>query len=493
MRSLLEKPLAKLREPLEKIRENEKDPEKMKLGEYIAFILGNLCYGSIGKMGSEYLLPFYSAIGFSGTKAGAIRSACILYDAVNDPLIATYIDSRRHTPHGRFKPYLARLIPALALFSVGMFTAPGFSSPTALVAWCVMTYAVWVTLNTFSSIAFQAIGTVMSADQGERALYTTLGKIGGELAGLAPGFIPLLFAPLTNAPEKGGLGMSQANFYTTCAVVFALIGGVAGMFTKNLRERLTPPKKQEHFWENFVTFFKNKNFLLLWSTNLSQIIGSAGAVTTIQFYIHSLGNYSWQSLQWTIAGIPHFLAIFLAPLVLKRFLPSKVMIFTNLLGGVCPLLMYFIVKPIGYATPWGIALIMFFTCVAWIPFGINDVARNILQMNTFDYTAAETGKRAEATSLMMVGMLNKVIGAIAGLIGGILLDRIGFIPGDLVPQSLATKDSLFFIFSIFPAVGALLSVVPLFFFKLEGREFERRMAELKERNAFAAEAMGEES
>jgi len=479
---LLEKPLEKFRATLGQIRENEKDPEKMKFKEYVAYLLGNLCYYMIGKMGSDYLLPYYSALGFSGTKAGAMRSACLLFDAVNDPVVATVIDQRKHTPNGRFKPYLAKMVPVLALFSVFMFTTPNFSGPSAVVAWCIMTFAIWETLNTFSGIAFQAIGTVMSLDPDERARYSTVGKIGFELAGLIPSFIPLLFNPITRPRGEGGLGLTQANFYTICAILFAVMGGAAGMFTKNLKERLVPAKKQEHFWENFVTFFKNKEFILLWSTNLPQIISSAGAVTTIQFYIHSLGNYSWQSLQWNIAGIPNFLAIFLAPYVLKRFRPSRVMLFSNLLNGLCFLVMFFVVKPIGYASPWGIAMIMFFTTLAWVPGGITEVARNILQMNTFDYTQAKTGKRAEATSLMMVGMLSKFIGAAAGLLGGMLLDYIGFIPGDTVAQTPYVKDGLFFIFALFPAVGALLSSIPLFFYKLEGKEYERRMAELAQRN-----------
>jgi len=45
-------------------------------------------------------------------------------------------------------------------------------------------------------------------------------------------------------------------------------------------------------------------------------------------------------------------------------------------------------------------------------------------------------------------------------------------------QSPETLNGLFTIFALFPAIGNLLGPLPLFFFKLEGKEFDRRMAEL---------------
>ena len=56
-------------------------------------------------------------------------------------------------------------------------------------------------------------------------------------------------------------------------------------------------------------------------------------------------------------------------------------------------------------------------------------------------------------------------------------------------QAQATKDGLFFIFAMSPAIGNILRSLPMLFFKLEGKEFERRMAELNARRE-AEEAIG---
>ena len=456
------------KDTLQQIRENEKDPEKMKLKEYIGFALGELSYGSIGKLATDYLLPFYTALGMDADRAAGIIAATKAWDAINDPITATILDNRKPGKNGRFKPFLAPLVPVMAALSVLMFIRPPFQG-TGMMIWCLATYAIWETINTFSNISFQAIGTVMSADQKERTLYSTIGGIGNKLSGMIPGLIPFVYDAFA------GGNHSSVSFFTICAVIFGVIG-LVGIFTKDLKERITPPKNQEHFFDNFVTFFKNKELFLLWATDLNRL---ADAAQGTMFYMHALVNgMKWQGVQWTVAGIPNFIATALAPWFLKRWRPTRVMIGTHIANCLCYFALYFLGKAVGYATPMGIFLVLFFTVAAWIPYGIRDVAKKILTMNTFDYTGAKTGKRAEATSLVITGVLTKLLIAGAMVFSGYCLTRIGFVSGEGIVQSQATKDGLFFMFSIFPAVANIFSIIPLLFFKLEGAEFDRRMAEL---------------
>lgn len=467
--------MGKISDILEQIRQNEQDPEKMKLREYIGFALGELSYGSIGKLASDYLLPFYTAIGMSPGRAASIIGATKAWDAVNDPISATIIDSRKPGKHGRFKPFLAPLIPFMSLLSVLMFIRPP-AQGTGMLVWCFLTYAVWETVNTFSKISFQAIGTVMSANQQERMLYSTVGGIGSKLSGMIPGLIPFAYDIVVGGSQD------SISFFTICAILFGIIG-LVGIFTKDLKERIAPPQKQDHFWDNFVTFFKNKELILLWATDLWRFADAAQATL---FYMHALGKMSIQGLQWTLAGIPNFITTALAPWFLKKFSPVRVMIGTHVANSLCYFALYFVGKAVGYTSAAGIVSILFFTVAAWIPFGIRDVAKKILTMNTFDYTAAKTGKRAEATSMMITEMLTKFIVAIATVLSGACLTYIGFQSGDGVVQTQTTKDGLFFMFSIFPAVSNIFSIIPLLFFKLEGKEFEQRMAELEAVNTAKA-------
>jgi Na+/melibiose symporter-like transporter len=104
---VLPNPLDKLRATLDQIRENEKDPEKMKRKEYIGYALGRLCYGSIAKMSSDYLNQFYLARGIRPEVSGGLLFAQKLYDSVDDPIVplsSTAARTRRMDASSPFSP-----------------------------------------------------------------------------------------------------------------------------------------------------------------------------------------------------------------------------------------------------------------------------------------------------------------------------------------------------------------------------------------------------
>jgi len=326
------------------------------------------------------------------------------------------------------------------------------------------------------------MGAVMSRDINERTNYVTIGSLGGTLSGALPGLIPVLFDLLVITGKIG-----EANYYTSGAVIFCTIGGIMAMFSKNLKERVVVPP-QEHFWDSFVTFFKNKQLILLWLTNIPNILAKVGWGTSAFFFMHSLGNWSWQTLIWTITGAPGLIVQALSPIFIKRFRPSHIVIFTNLLSAACMIIMYFSASAVGYTSKPGIFLLIAFTFITAIPGGVKNNAAGVCSLNTHDYTEWKFGKRAEATSMVVTGVLNKGIEGIGALVLGYMLEFIGFVEGEGVMQSQRTKDWLFICYIIFPAIATLLSTIPYFFFKMDGKRFEEIKAELDERrNALEAE------
>ncbi|MCL2530686.1 MAG: MFS transporter [Oscillospiraceae bacterium] len=467
---------------VDEIRENEQDPEKMKLKEYVSFALGRLSFGLIRTLSQGYRQEFYMAAGMQPERAGLLVFLQTMFDAVADPTVGSFIDRRKNTGKGRFKPYIAPLVPVLGILSIFMFFLPGFVGAGQIFAWFFISYAIWEVVNTASGVSFDAIEMVMSADKRERTLNTTIGSFGFQLSGMVPGFIPAFLAWFAISNEEGVYSaVSQQTFFTFTALLFAIMGIASGLFTVNLKERIAPAKKTESYFDNLRMFFKNKDLLLLWTTDIPQLISSAAGPANAQFYTHSVGRRYIQSIQWTVAGIPHFLAHGLAPFFLNRFRPSRIILFATWANGLSFILLFIIGRIVGYESWLGIANILIFASIGWIPSGIAAIARRLLQMNTFDYMAAKTGKRAEATSLAAFNAGSKMLWATAALLGGLALAYINFVPdidGVMQVQTQATRDGLFTIFALFPAIGNLLGPLPLLFYKLEGPEFDRRMAEL---------------
>jgi len=480
--------MGKIGDIIQTVKQNENDPGKMKIKEYYSYALAQFGYSNMSVMNGGYLLQFYNAIGIAPKTAGSIMAASRVWDAVNDPLIAMFIDNGRN-PKGKFTPYLAKFVPFLALFSFLMMTKPpvGGGSMNVKIVWCLAMYCVWEFFNTFSSISFGAMGAVMSRDIAERSNYVTIGSLGGTLSGAIPGLIPVLYDLLV---KKGLIG--ESSYYTACALIFCSVGGICAMFSKNLKERVVA-EPQEHFWDSFVTFFKNKQLILLWTANIPNIIAKIGWGTSAFFFMHSLGNWSYQTLIWTLTGAPGFIVQALSPVFIKRFRPSRIVIFGNLLNAGCMVAMYFLNSAIGYTTKPAIVLLIAFTFISSIPGGVKGVASTVCGINTHDYTEWKTGRRAEATSGVVTGVLNKGIDALGSLVLGYMLEFIGFREGEGVIQTQRTKDWLFTCYVMIPAIATVLSTIPYFFFKMDGQRFADIKAELEaRRDLLTAIAEGKE-
>ncbi len=456
------------KDTINQIKLNENDPSKMKVKEYYSYGIANFGYATLGTTIGGYLMQFYTAADFKSSEAAKIMSLTKVWDTINDPLFATYIDNRK-PKGGRFLPFLARLAPVISILSMLMFTMPT-ANKEVLFVWFVITYALWETFNTFSGISFSAISTVMSSDLTERNNYLTIGNWGNKLAGAIPGLIPLVYDTIN---------IKRTTFFLICSIFFGIVGGVAVMFTLNLKERILPPKQSENIFDSFKVFFQNRQLLLLWSSGLSNLVSNVGWMASQFFFIHSLGKFSYQTLVWTITGIPQFLVMLLAPIFLKRFKPSRITIFSNLCAGIFTTLIYPICKSVGYTTPSGIFLFFVLTFFSSIPYGVQMISSNICRVNTFDYCEYQTGKRAEATSFVTMGVMDKFLSVFTTLFGGYMLDRIGFMPGEGVVQTQQTKDGLFLYYAVFQGVGNLLSVIPYFFFKAEGKVLEDMKKELE--------------
>ena len=92
---------------------------KDKIGYAMGDMGGLLTFGLV----SAFLNMFYTdVLGISAARITVLMIVARIWDAVNDPMWGSFIDSRKPTKYGRFRPYIlwASLPP---------FTRPGTESP----------------------------------------------------------------------------------------------------------------------------------------------------------------------------------------------------------------------------------------------------------------------------------------------------------------------------------------------------------------------------
>ena len=81
--------------------------ERLKLKEKLAYGAGDFGNGFMFDLGQAYLLKFYTDIcGISGIAAGGIFLFTKIFDAFMDPLAGSFIDRRKATKMGKYKPVM---------------------------------------------------------------------------------------------------------------------------------------------------------------------------------------------------------------------------------------------------------------------------------------------------------------------------------------------------------------------------------------------------
>ena len=116
------------------------------------------------------------------------------WDAVNDPLIGSIIDSdRRKYKIGKYKTYI--LIGALGLVVGGAAVFLPFPNASTVVkaVLFIIGYVIWDAAYTMANVPYGTMLNIVTEDAGERAQLSVFRSIGGAVGGMVPGMIlPML-------------------------------------------------------------------------------------------------------------------------------------------------------------------------------------------------------------------------------------------------------------------------------------------------------------
>ena len=116
------------------------------------------------------------------------------WDAINDPLIGTLIDSdKRKYKIGKYKTYI--LIGAIGLLVGGAAVFLPFPNANTVVKAIlfVLGYIIWDAAYTMANVPYGTMLNIVTEDAGERAQLSVFRSIGGAVGGMLPGIVlPML-------------------------------------------------------------------------------------------------------------------------------------------------------------------------------------------------------------------------------------------------------------------------------------------------------------
>lgn len=428
---------------------------------------------SFGLVGSYLMVYYTDSVGISAAAVGTLFLIVRFWDAITDVVWGRFIDSRKTTPHGKFKPWIFRMSIPLVITTILLFVQiPGMSDGFYL-AYAYVTYMLWAALYGTVNIPYGSMAAVISGDSTHRSQLSGWRTMGGMLANLVIGVVAPLFIFVNN--ELSG------NRLLLLAVIFAILAFACYMGCVRLStERIIQPEKkpgEQNFIKTLKGFTKNRPLIVLVISSLlfllTQMLVSAINVYLFKDYFN---NAAALSIFAIIQSAVMFLSMTtLTPLV-KRFGKKELASTGMLIAGSFYLILYLIPNislPVFLIiNAMGLFGFAYFNLVIWA-----------FVSDAIDYQEYLTGLREDGTVYSVYSFARKLGQALAGGLTGFTLSYIGYTSG-AATQTQEVKDGIYTIATLFPAITYfLVAILLIFFYPLNKERTKKLEMDLAEKRA----------
>lgn len=450
----------------------------IKFRDKIGYAMGDMGGIFTFSLISAFLQMFYTdSLHIPLGKITVLMLVARIWDAVNDPIWGAFIDSRKPTRWGRFRPYILWISFPMAIAAVLMFTKiPGLSDNQYLI-FAYITYIFYGMMYTGVNIPYGSLASVITDDEIERSSLSMWRSIGAGIGGLpAQILLPLLvYSTVAETGEKV-LDSSKLTVSVLCLAVLSVI--IYSAHFKLTKERITLPPKQTQDNYNVMNtikmLLKNKPFVVLCLVSMLLICFQMYTQTTYNYLLKNFyGKPGLYSLVTICTYLPMALFLpFMAKLI-RRFGKKELCAAGLAFSAAVNILMYLLRFTPFMSNPYVFLVLVFFSG-AGQTFLVLEVWA--LVMDVIDYHEFLSHRREEGTSYAFYSFTRKLGQTLAGAGSSALLGIIGYdVTSTDIGQSSAVLNKLYDISTLVPAIIlAVMFILLRFFYKLS----KEKLAEL---------------
>jgi len=429
--------------------------------------------------------------------------AVVTWDAVNDPLVGTYMDRKRfsekiHRWVMRFNATLSPLFILLQCFSFGM------TPLQRIIQWTLISLFADI-MSTANAVSETKIWAGITPHTEQRKVVQLCRTIGNQLSDVFRG-IPMIlmgFQSLTGWSDYqvmiyGAMLFAPFTIFCRWLPSFAKQRVDFTVKVKGESESDEQAERPPTFREMFAVVRHNRWFMMQTAVNLIRMfLPGTDYMFMFRFLLPKMnfrGNEYGGELIWgaknIIFGAPIFALQPLANVVVGKF-KSKLQFvrFHELVTVVAHIGMYLV----GYKT-WP-RLILQFTIEMfrgmvdlWAP-----VPRELIRYEMFDYVEWKTGQRSEGMTAAVDGMINKLIrNNVGNVIGNAVQQWTGYKGWDIpvAEQPERFLKTIWPLTHLRPVVGGVIALLAVLWFKYP-HDPEEVEADLVERRALAEKMRAE--
>lgn len=489
--------------------------------EAAGFLVGmfgqNLIYNIVA---TGLYFYFQNVICLPAMALGWIMTIARIWDAINDPMMGTIVD-KTHSKWGKCRPYLIifpaiiGLVTILAFLNGNYATADTTTQKVLIVAWAAISYIAWGMCFTVCDIPLWGITSLMTEDENDRSKILGLARM---VAGV--GGIGVLVVQIAQAVAGAFGGDMQKGFIVTViimTVVATILFEFAGLFTK---ERVDKSEKSYTFKENFKIMFGNKPFrqILISGILRSPIQLLMIVAMTLVTYYYANGNIMnilVYNDDGSLAGINvkiliglgcvaaglfvgQFVAMGVTPLIIKK-VEKKTLYNVYSIAGAVPYALIFVFYKVSggdlTTTFWSIiiGICMLFGSAA---FGGINVLQSVMIADCVDYEEYYNGVRTDGVFFSGQSFITKLAAGISTIVSSAVYAIVGYSGANVDKLNKAIEngasfltydggtgvgkyaEAMFFLISIPPAIGMVLSAIPTLKYAMTDAEHKEMLSEL---------------
>ena len=503
------------------------------LSGYLVGMFGqNLIYNIVA---TGLYFYFQNVICLPAMALGWIMTIARVWDAINDPTMGTIVDKTK-TKWGKCRPYLIIFPGIIGVVTILTFINSNYANATTtaqkalIIGWAAVSYVAWGMCFTVCDIPLWGITSLMTEDENDRSKILGLARMVAGVGGIGVLVVQIAQALGTafvdkldkSAPDYAELVQkaNQKGFIITViimTVVASILFEFAGIAT---RERVQKSEKSYTFKENFKIMFSNKPFrqILISGILRSPIQLLMIVAMTLVTYYYANGNIMnilATDASGKITGINfkiliglgcvalglfvgQFVAMGITPLLIKKFEKKTLYNFYSIAGAVPFALIYVFFKISGgdlTSTVWSIVtgICMLFGSAA---FGGINVLQSVMIADCVDYEEYYNGVRTDGVFFSGQSFITKLAAGLSTIISSVVYSIVGYSGKnvDILNKAIANGESfitydggtgkgkyaaaMFFLISIPPAIGMLLSAIPTLKYAMTDKEHENILAEL---------------
>ena len=285
-------------------------------------------------MGSLFTMYCTNALGVDPTLLGTLVIIWTIWDAVNDPMMGALMDkafARKQDKRGKFRPWLLRATPMLAVTAIALWTVPTFFDGIALIVVLFSCKILYEASYTMFNIPMGSLLSAMSTNDSERASLSSARGVGSMIGNMIPG--------LAGPVIVGMFGDRESIGYTIAGVSCAVIGFIVCFLHYACTEERTTVGEETKaddikFSDILVVVKKNRPFVALCIHGVC-ICLMQYATQTLGMYMYSAvyHDVTYQSISSALSS-PFMIGSMIAvPFLCKKLGLEKLIRVSLLIGG----------------------------------------------------------------------------------------------------------------------------------------------------------------